>query len=296
MKFLFCVDDTDDLTKSTSTGRIAEYVKSMVEKIGGKIDKGITRHQLLIDEKISYTSHNSSMCFAADIPNDMFEEVKIQAVNILKNNMAETASPGMCFCRLDILENIDDLIHFGLRAQTEVITKEEAYRVADNNSAIWLKEFGGSGNGVIGALAGIGLRLSGNDGTFRGKVKLEENNIWISVGKLCKEINIDAIVDMDSQILSADTEIFVDGFIKKVFLNHKSMAVAKLKKGFGYIACKKPDLYSGSHKSGNWNFNCQNFEFDNDYEEQFNDHEKVCYNCLYRRWTKDGFECLKIKE
>ena len=63
MRIYICVDDTDDLTKSTSTGRIADMIgKAITKKYGGRVDKGVTRHQLLIHEDIDYTSHNSSMC------------------------------------------------------------------------------------------------------------------------------------------------------------------------------------------------------------------------------------------
>ena len=35
-------------------------------------------------------------------------------------------------------------------------------------------------------------------------------------------------------------------------------------------------------------------EFKRDYEEEcFYDEEMTCYNCRYRRWTENGFECMK---
>lgn len=37
---------------------------------------------------------------------------------------------------------------------------------------------------------------------------------------------------------------------------------------------------------------CGNFK--QDYEEEcFADEEICCYNCRYRRWTADSFECMK---
>ena len=39
---------------------------------------------------------------------------------------------------------------------------------------------------------------------------------------------------------------------------------------------------------------CCSFEFDVE-EEIFTDEgERSCYNCLYRRWTKDSFTCFGI--
>ena len=67
MRIYICVDDTDDLTKSTSTGKIADMIAQEIVKMGGTMDKGITRHQLLLHDDIDYTSHNSSMCMVIDI-------------------------------------------------------------------------------------------------------------------------------------------------------------------------------------------------------------------------------------
>ncbi|MGI5825354.1 MAG: hypothetical protein ACOX7J_07270 [Bacillota bacterium] len=295
MKILICVDDTDDLSKTTSTGRIAELIKKKVEKLGGVSDNGITRHQLLLNEKIAYTSHNSSMCFAAEIDHNMYENVKKTAENVVKENMAVTSNPGICCCCMDEVDDVDNLIAFGYRAQNAVISKDEAYHTAGKNKGIWLRELGGSGLGVIGALAGVGLRLSGNDGTFRGKAYVGKDNIWITADELCKKINVDNIVDMNGNCLSGDTLIFADDFIKKVYLNHKVMAVVRFKAGFGYVVCKKADLYSGCKKSGNWNFNCPDFVFDNDVEELYSENLSSCFNCLYRRWTADSFTCIKKK-
>jgi len=41
---------------------------------------------------------------------------------------------------------------------------------------------------------------------------------------------------------------------------------------------------------------CQFFEHDNDEEEEISDTERSCYNCLFRRWTADSFQCVKIKD
>lgn len=67
MKVYICVDDTDDLSKSTSTGKIADLIAEQVAALGCRAEKGVTRHQLLLHEDIAYTSHNSAMCMVMDI-------------------------------------------------------------------------------------------------------------------------------------------------------------------------------------------------------------------------------------
>lgn len=37
---------------------------------------------------------------------------------------------------------------------------------------------------------------------------------------------------------------------------------------------------------------CAGFK-DDDEDEVVSDEDRSCYNCRYRRWTRDSFECLK---
>ena len=46
----------------------------------------------------------------------------------------------------------------------------DAYLLAEQFPELSLSEHGGTGDGVIGALAGVGLRLSGSDGRIKGKI------------------------------------------------------------------------------------------------------------------------------
>lgn len=39
---------------------------------------------------------------------------------------------------------------------------------------------------------------------------------------------------------------------------------------------------------------CPSFTPD-DEDEQVSDEPISCYNCLYRRWTKDSFECREVE-
>jgi hypothetical protein len=54
---------------------------------------------------------------------------------------------------------------FGRRAKTEVVHQSEAHDIADRHGCI-LRGLGGTRDGVIGALAGIGLAATGEDGRF----------------------------------------------------------------------------------------------------------------------------------
>ncbi len=66
MDLLICIDDTDDID-SRGTGEIAELLAQGLTEGGLARCGRVTRHQLLIHPDIAYTSHNSSMCFPAEI-------------------------------------------------------------------------------------------------------------------------------------------------------------------------------------------------------------------------------------
>lgn len=295
MKLYICVDDTDDLTKSTSTGKIADLISSRIEELGGRLEQGITRHQLLLHEDIAYTSHNSSMCMVLNMEGGDLSDIMKAAEEILLANMAETSDPGLCLCRLDQVKEPDKLIAYGRRAQKEVISKEEAYRLADEIGGIILQEYGGTGIGVIGALAGVGLRLSGCDGTFRGSKGEEYAGQTDTAGQWKKRMGIQQVVDFQGNQLRDQQQVTVEKSLKLTLLDHKKTLVAKLQEG-RYVACKKKDLYREDRKIHSWATDCGDFQADNDAGECYSDHENACYNCLFRRWTAEGFVCVKDRE
>lgn len=292
MKIYICVDDTDDLTKSTSTGKISDMIVDRICEMGGTLEKGITRHQLLLHEDIEYTSHNSSMCMVLDIEGVTVGEMKAEAEKILLDNMAESSDPGLCFCRLDELKQPDRLISYGKRAQKEVIKKEEAYALAEEIGGTVLQEYGGTGIGVIGALAGIGLRLSGCDGTFRGTKGTEYAGQEYTAAQWKDMLALEQVLDFDGSELADDVTVSVKKNLKLAMIDHKRTLVVKEKDG-QYTACNKKDLYNEDRQINSWTTACDMFQADNDTEECYTEDENACYNCLFRRWTAEGYHCIK---
>ena len=283
MRYLLSIDDTDDLTKSTSTGYIASQIAKVLSKeYGLTVKRGVSRHQLLLEEGVPYTSHNSTMCI--DIEANMaIEEIEEIAEKILYKHMASTASPGICICNIDLFEDQDMLMDFGRRAKEFVLTKKDAHELCDTRSHIIAKELGGKGDGIIGAVAGVGLRLSGNDGTFRGKIHLNDD---ISVKDLKDKFNIDDIVNLSTKESLNNKEIIVNEDPAKIFLRKgKSIVFAYEKKDGKYMLCdRKKSLQMSKY--------CKHFEPDNDFNECISN-EKRCENCLYRRFTEQGFICSR---
>lgn len=167
-KLYICIDDTDNL-ESVGTGHLADDMAEAIVRNGWGIRSRVTRHQLYVHDDIPYTSHNSSMCFEANVKSYCIQEMTQYFIEYLEKNHAKGSDPGLCIvdCTTLTVETAEALISFGKRAKKEVLTKDEAYEFARKRD-IHLSEHGGTGVGVIGALAGCGLRLTGNDGRFRG--------------------------------------------------------------------------------------------------------------------------------
>ncbi|MDV3426836.1 MAG: hypothetical protein LIR50_06550 [Bacillota bacterium] len=219
MRVLLCIDDTDNI-ESRGTGELAELIaKEIEDKRWGKCS-GITRHQLFIHPDVPYTSHNSSMCFEADIDENYLNDIISFSSDFLKNESAEGSDPGLCVAVVDKLTEPEVLINFGKKAKKEILTIPEAYELA-KELGIHLSEHGGTGQGVIGALAGAGLRLSGNDGRFKGKIKLESKTGMENVNYILSKTGFDRVKDINGTDLEGDETVLL-GEVKAVLSEGKS--------------------------------------------------------------------------
>jgi hypothetical protein len=153
------VDDTDNHT-SEGTGRLARRLAGEFAERGIP-SLGVTRHQFLVDPRIPYTSHNSGACIAVEWAGPV-DELKF-AMDLVRQWSAEGSDPGVCIApRESILRPITD---WGWAATKRVLTMPEAQSIA-RAAGVQLEPLGGTGQGIIGALAAVGLRADGNEGRF----------------------------------------------------------------------------------------------------------------------------------
>ena len=153
------IDDTDNAT-SRGTGHLARQVLAECAKRGHK-PISVTRHQLLIDPRIPYTSHNSGACVTVEANGD---PTSLDFVfDFVAERSAEGSDPGVCIMPArDIHVDLQD---FGRHATCEVLEIDEALELAKRYN-LDLRPLGGTGQGIIGALASPALRSTGNDGRF----------------------------------------------------------------------------------------------------------------------------------
>lgn len=153
------MDDTDNL-QSRGTGRLS---RAVAEELACDFDiLGVVRHQLLVDPRVPYTSHNSCAVISVDGPADtdlanLFKRVKTQMLD----DFQPGSDPGLC-----VTAHVPaEVVAFGHKAQGDFVAQAEARQLAAAHG-ILLEGLGGTQDGVIGALAGVGLSAEGNDGRY----------------------------------------------------------------------------------------------------------------------------------
>lgn len=156
---LIGIDDTDNDT-SPGTGQLSRRLAREIEQRGGSVP-GITRHQFLLDDRIRYTSHNSGACLAVHWPRPL-DELDF-AIDLIATWSAEGSDPGICIAPIASVPS--PVINWGIAATQRVLALADAMKFADAHG-LCLRALGGTGDGVIGALASVGQRAGGNDGRF----------------------------------------------------------------------------------------------------------------------------------
>jgi hypothetical protein len=221
-KTYICIDDTDEIGYEKSTGLLSEEIGEYIKSKYKKECSLITRHQLFIHEDIPYTSHNSSMCFTTMLNDNEKEEITKFVIDYIEKYAAPSSQPGVCIGFEKDFIDTKALIKYGFDAKQRVLNKDEAYAMAKLQN-LHLSEHKNGGQGVIGALAGVALRLYGSDGRVKGNLKIAQDKI--SVGELLQYDSIDEVCFEDGSLASTQIVVQINDKLKRVMLNHKSIVL-----------------------------------------------------------------------
>lgn len=158
MQYFIGLDDTDNL-ESRGTGHLARTMATALAQ-DFRVH-GVTRHQLLEDERVPKTAKNS--CAAILLEGDLYPliEIAMYARKVLLDDFQPGSDPGLCVAA-DVPAEI---IAYGQRAQCEFLYQQEPRDLAAAHG-LHLEGLGGDEDGVIGALAAVGLAALGGDGRY----------------------------------------------------------------------------------------------------------------------------------
>jgi len=225
INILIAIDDTDN-AESRGTGFHSRQLAHQLESTGHAVVKGITRHQLFLDSAIRYTSQNSSACI--DLQTDDLNLITAICEKYLIENSAEGSDAGLCIATDKDINHA--IIEWGNSAKTEVLYMKDAIALA-REKAIYLRGFTGTHEGIIGALAAIGLRFGGNDGRFiwrKGKKELREMKEGIiDTQQLITELELDAIKSLNGDMPASGDKIRINEWVRPVLKNNKAILIAE---------------------------------------------------------------------
>lgn len=205
MRLLIGVDDTDNL-ESRGTGHRVRQLASALNEANVAAIHGITRHQLLVDPRIPYTSHNSSACLTGECAPDRLAEGIALCRDFLLRESAPGSDAGLCVAAWEQITA--DVQAWGARAKVDVLLGDEAMSCAQQVGA-HLEGLTGTGGGVIGALAAVGLHGAGNDGRYLWLRGLRELSGVYTVAQLCAQVRIDGVEMESGEAVAAEARIAI---------------------------------------------------------------------------------------
>jgi hypothetical protein len=151
------IDDTDTLDTPGTNQLARALVRAVAEDY--RLVR-ITRHQLLFDPRVPYTSKNGSASIlleprrAADL-SSLIPRLR----DVMRAHFVPGSDPGLCVSTAVPAA----VVEFGRRCQRDVVPQVEARELAAG-MGIHLEGLGGTEQGVVGALAAIGLASTAADG------------------------------------------------------------------------------------------------------------------------------------
>lgn len=152
------IDDTDTIdTRGTN-----QLAKAMARAVADEyFCQRIVRHQLLDDPRVPCTSKNgcASLVFTRRGAAAGLRTLIATLLDVMIHDFIPGSDPGLCVAT----KSRPELTAFARRCQRELVTQAETREVAAR-CGVFLEGLGGTNDGVIGALAAVGLAAANDDG------------------------------------------------------------------------------------------------------------------------------------
>lgn len=169
MYFLLGIDDTDSppagdaIASTQDTAALALTLGQKLESMGLARLLNISCHQLLLHPSIQNTGENTASCLFLDSEPPKIREIDMITRLTLRSQSAATANPGYALAAWNQFD--PEVVAWGKTAKITLLERMDGINLA-KRCGIAVAGIAGSGAGVIGALAAVGMRYDGNDGTI----------------------------------------------------------------------------------------------------------------------------------
>jgi hypothetical protein len=202
-------DDTDVKDADRGTGKLARWFEDEIPEVCHVW--GVVRQQLLVNDLIPYTSHNSSACVVVECPESVSLEVLTdRAISHIERHFIYGSDPGLCVCP-EGHPALKNLLGFGRACTERVVSQEDALMAA---TGVHLSGHGGTNDGIIGAAASVGLTFRGWSGRFIEFGRLRDIPESVDVGTL-EQLGIHVIsLDRDVQVPGPADKVANSGWLR----------------------------------------------------------------------------------
>ena len=212
MRFLIGLDDTDNPSTS-STGVLARQLGAALEEKGfGKLE-AITRHQLIKSPLVPCTTHNSAVCLSFEGDPNRRSELEMAVRSFVMREYSTGANAGFVMAAWG--QVTAEVFTWARLAKTRVLNRLDALRTA-RSAGIAIAGLTGSGEGVIGALAALGLHFRGEDGRFLWLPNLDTINGTYTYTELMDLVPFDSIESLKGKSPRPAEKINVGEWVRPI--------------------------------------------------------------------------------
>jgi len=224
MRVYIGIDDTDNLQADRGTGKLARWFERELPE-GCRLE-GVLRQQLLVHEQIPYTSHNSAACIVVHAPDPSLVETLIaRAITHVERYSLEGSDPGLCVaCGGN--GDLSRLTEFGRTCTRAIVTQTEAMEAA---SPFHLSGHGGTNDGIIGAVAAVGLTASGWSGRFIEYGGLRNSPNPVRVSELERSNMLVVSADRNARIPAPEDLVYTKGWLRPRLWGGKAVVLVNPK-------------------------------------------------------------------
>jgi hypothetical protein len=215
-------DDTDTIDADLGTGKLARWFEDRLPD-GCRL-WGVVRQQLLVDERVPYTSHNSSACVVLELddPHGLNGIIDRAAAHI-GSHFLEGSDPGLCVAAAGA-PGFAELADFGRHCTCQVVSQKAALGAA---AGVHLSAHGGTGDGIIGAAAAVGLTAAGWCGRFIEFGQLREYPDMVQVKDL-EERQIQVVsVDRDAAVPGPADMVLTNGWVRPRLMGGRAILLVR---------------------------------------------------------------------
>lgn len=209
MQIYIGFDDTDTVDSNRGTGKLARWFENELPESCRLW--GVIRQQLLLDDSIPYTTHNSSACAIVETSDHCsIDDLILRAVHHIERHFIHGSDPGLCVASEDNLA-LSKLIHFGRACTSRVVTQKEALQAASGSH---LSGHGGTNDGIIGAAAAVGLTAHGWGGRFIEFGRLRDFPEKVFVSDLERSGIMVVSIDRQAEIPAPEDVVDTKGWLR----------------------------------------------------------------------------------